>query len=162
MPSLEQTVINNTHMKKFLLVCLLFLVPFFCRAQISYGATYNRYNENLGTSSYSNGSIYNSYSGNSSYKQSQPSPQVTSITAYALDGSGNVVKMRIKVSAVSNGYSETLKVTEYYNTSTFGNQWFKMGTPATVFKCSSYGNPLEQNFMYKVNIAGKGTWYFDY
>lgn len=127
---------------------LLFLVPLFCNAQIIYGPTYNRNN------------------GTSSYSQPQQTSQVTSTTAYALDGYGNVIKMRIKVGVVSNGYSESLKVTEYYKSSTYGGQWFKMGTPATVFKCSSvsaYGNALESNFMYKVNIAGAGTgyWYFD-
>ena len=89
--------------------------------------------------------------------------QTTSVTAYTLNYSGVVVKMRIKVQVISNQYSEKLQVVEVYTVSSMnGSYWTKLGIPAKVYKCSPHSsNPLEQELMYKVSIPGRGYYYFD-
>lgn len=126
-------------MKRFIIAVLFGLISFVGYSQILYEGTYNN------------------------PQSIEKNSQITSVTAYSLDYNGVVIRLRIRVKVITSQYSEKLQVTEVYTVSSMnGSYWTKLGTPATVYKCSPYSsNPLEQELMYKVSIPGKGYYYFD-
>lgn len=89
-------------------------------------------------------------------------------TAYYLDSySGQYVKVPVKVSITSNGYSTQIKIVEKYVSTGFGGQWQKVHNSGNAQACSpmigSLGlgsDTLEQQFMYKVFVDTR-YWYFD-
>lgn len=133
-------------MKKIIttLIFMAFAVSVF--AQIQYVPTENR-RSGYGTST-----------------APQSSSQIVTTTAYTISGN-SYVKARIKVQITDNGYGGGgIKVIEKYESSGMGytSQWKKVMYSGLAQKCSPMNamNPLESQFMYKVNFDSR-TWYFD-
>ncbi|MCH5329484.1 MAG: hypothetical protein J1E04_00870 [Alistipes sp.] len=88
-------------------------------------------------------------------------------TAYQVDYNNNYTKIPIIVTItthiwpITGDRSQNMKVTSYYH-NTFGGQWQNCMDGGLVQKCNStYGNKMEQSFMYKANIPLIGLVYFD-
>ena len=101
--------------------------------------------------------------------QTQANNQRVRATAYYTDYENNLYKLPIIITittyqyAAGNSRSEA-KVTSYYKSFGYTSSWqsceHMYGTQ--VKKCNSmYGNELEKSFMYKADIPGIGTIYFD-
>lgn len=133
-------------MKKIITTLILMAFTVSAFAQIQYVPTENR-RSGYGTST-----------------APQPSSQIVTTTAYTISGN-SYVKARIKVQITDNGYGGGgIKVIEKYESSGMGytSQWKKVMYSGLAQKCSPMNamNPLESQFMYKVNFDSR-TWYFD-
>lgn len=103
-------------------------------------------------------------SGSGTSNAPSSSSQLVTTTAYAISGD-SYVKARVKIQITDNGYGgRYIKVVEKYDAQGLGmnSQWRKVYNSGSAQRCSPMAsmNPLESQFMYKVDFDTK-TWYFD-